>query len=230
MSLWQPPPPRDDLAGMRLAYPDRPLRGEDLPPAPGAAFEEWLRQASQSGTVEPNAMVLGTAGEDGRPVSRTVLLKGLQDDGFVFYTNYQSRKARHLAARPWASLLFPWYDLHRQVSVVGEVVQLPPEESDAYFASRPRESQVAAWGSQQSQPVASRAELDAGYDRQVARFRSEPLTRPPHWGGYVVRPTLVEFWQGRPSRMHDRLVFESRSGLPASVDDPAAWRLTRWSP
>ena len=230
MSLWEPPPPRADLAAMRLAYPDRPLRRGDFPPAPGPAFEGWLRTAVESAIPEPNAMVLGTSGEDGRPVSRTVLLKGIDDTGFVFFTNYQSRKARHLGARPWASLLFPWYELHRQVSVVGEVARLPAPESDDYFASRPHGSQVAAWSSQQSQRVSSREELDVGYREQTARFEGAEVPRPPQWGGYVVRPVLVEFWQGRPSRMHDRLVFESTTGTPAKLDDSAAWSLARWSP
>jgi pyridoxamine 5'-phosphate oxidase len=226
MSQWPP----DHLAGLRLAYDRPPLREGDLPAAPGPAFAAWFADAEAAGVVEPNAMVLGTVGTDGVPASRTVLLKGLTGAGFVFYTNTRSRKGRQLAARPWASLLFPWYPLFRQVIVQGAVGQVAEAEADAYVGGRPVDSQLGAWASRQSAPVAGRAELEASLEQARERFGAGPVPRPPYWSGYEVRPVLVEFWQGQPSRLHDRLVFVTASGEPAPLADATAWRLERWSP
>ena len=150
-------------------------------------------------------MTLATAGADCRPSARLVLLKGFDASGFVFYTNYESRKARELAANPWAALVFFWPQLARQVRIEGRVEPVAPHESDAYFHSRPRGSQLGAWASHQSQVISSRAVLDQRMQELTAAYQARPVPRPPYWGGYRLAPTLVEFWQGRPNRLHDRL-------------------------
>lgn len=186
-------------------------------------FTRWLREAAERGVYEPNAMVLGTIGADGAPQSRTVLLRGVDERGFVFYTDRSSRKGQALAAHPTATLLFPWYALHRQVIVTGEVSFVTDAESDAYWESRPYGSQVAATASEQSRPVAGRAELEARV--RVAEDRHPSgidVPRPPRWGGYRVTPTRVEFWQGRTSRLHDRLVF--------TRPDDGVWTVERLQP
>ena len=170
---------------------------------------------------EPNAMVLSTCGRDGRPSSRTVLLKGLDGRGFVFYTNYDSRKGRELEGNPRASLLFPWVALERQVIVEGAVTRVAREESEAYFHSRPRLSQLAAWASQQSSIVAGRAVLEDAMRAVDAKHAGREVPVPPHWGGYRLSPESVEFWQGRRSRLHDRLRYRRDGG---------AWTVERLSP
>lgn len=170
-------------------------------------FRRWLAEAADQ--PEPNAMVVSTVDATGAPTSRTVLLRGIDDDGaLVFFTNRQSRKGRALAANPAVSILFPWYALQRQVIVLGTATPLPAERDDAYFASRPRGSQLSAWASHQSESVASRAALEEQMAEVTARFADdEVVPRPPHWGGYRVEPREIEFWQGRRSRLHDRVVF-----------------------
>jgi pyridoxamine 5'-phosphate oxidase len=226
MSMWPP----EGLAGLRRSYQGQPLLEDDLPSTPADLFSQWFADAEASGVVEPNAMTLGTVGDDGRPASRTVLLKGLTAQGFVFYTNTGSRKARHMAAQPWVSLLFPWIPITRQVGVQGQVHRVPDEAADAYFASRPRGSQLGAWASRQSSVLPDRAALDAALAQVGERFGDGPVPRPPDWGGYEVRPVLVEFWQGQPSRLHDRLLFVSVDGRPASLGEAEGWRVERWSP
>ncbi len=168
----------------------------------------WFAAAVDAGLPEPNAMVLATATPEGRPSARTVLLKHVDEDGFVFVTNYTSRKGAELATNPYASLVFGWFAMSHQVVVEGEVSRISPAESAAYFATRPRESQVGAWASPQSQVIASRAELDAAEAAIVERFAGDvEIPVPPHWGGFRLRPTSVEFWQGRTGRLHDRLRF-----------------------
>ncbi len=215
-----------DLARLRREYGDRGLDLPDLDPDPVTMFRRWLDDTVSSGLHEPNAMVVSTVSTQGRPSSRLVLLKGLDAAGFVFYTNLDSRKAEEIGANPAVSLLFPWHDLQRQVRVEGVASRVSAEEDEAYFASRPRESQLGAWASPQSRVVASRSALDERYGGVLAQFAElDAVPLPPFWGGLRVRPESVEFWQGRKGRMHDRLVYRK------SADDPhAPWRVDRLAP
>lgn len=191
---------------MRHEYARAGLDETDLAGDWLTQFRRWLDDATAAGLAEPNAMIVASAGADGRPNARTVLLKGLDERGFVFYTNYGSRKGQELEANPYASLVFPWHAVDRQVRVSGPVSRVDRAETDAYFASRPRESQLGAWASEQSTVVPDRAFVDAAYDRTSDRFAgTERIPAPPHWGGLRVEPDAVEFWQGRIGRLHDRL-------------------------
>ncbi|MEU4696857.1 pyridoxamine 5'-phosphate oxidase [Nonomuraea dietziae] len=192
------------LAGLRRTYEGRPLLETDVAADPITQFTRWFEEALEAGLPEPNAMVVATASAGGRPSARTVLLKGYDEQGFVFFTNYESRKGRDLAENARASLLFPWHPIRRQVRVEGSVARLTHEESAAYFNSRPYGSRIAAWASRQSAVVRSREELDARYAELAARWPEEPPV-PDFWGGFRVVPTEVEFWQGQLERMHDRL-------------------------
>jgi pyridoxamine 5'-phosphate oxidase len=221
----------DPLAAMRRNYSQAGLDVSDLAPDPFAQFRRWLDEAVSAGLVEPNAMVLATATADGKPSARTVLLKGFDDAGFVFYSNYSSRKGVEIAANPRASLLFPWHALERQVVVEGPVSALAREESAAYFATRPRASRLASWASSQSSVIGSRAELEeryAAYERQwpVDGPGEGPeegeVPVPDWWGGYRVGVEAAEFWQGRPSRLHDRLRYRP--------DDRGGWVVERLAP
>ncbi|HYO38924.1 MAG TPA: pyridoxamine 5'-phosphate oxidase [Nocardioidaceae bacterium] len=219
--------PSPDLGRLRREYGDRGLDVPDLEPDPIAMFRRWLDDTVQAGVHEPNAMVVATVSADGRPSARLVLLKGLDERGFVFYTNLSSRKGEDIAANPAVSLLFPWHDLQRQVRVEGTASGVDAEESEAYFASRPRESQLGAWASPQSQVVPSRSTLDERYGGVLARFAdADAVPLPPFWGGFRVAPEAVEFWQGRKGRMHDRLVYRR------TPDDPreAGWAVARLAP
>ena len=202
-----------DLRSLRQEYAAAGLDEADLEPDPVTMFQRWFAEVRDV-VHEPNAMVVSTVSPEGQPSSRMVLLKGVSDDGFVFFTNTASRKGRELAANPRCALLFPWHPLERQVRVDGVASALPPEAVAEYFAVRPRGSQLGAWASHQSRPVAGREELAAAYAEVQARFADVPdgeLPVPEEWGGYVVLPSVVEFWQGRPGRMHDRLVY-TRAG------------------
>ena len=217
---------RPDLGALRREYGDHGLDTPDLAPDPMEMFRRWLDEAVASGLHEPNAMVVATVSPDGRPSARLVLLKSLDDRGFVFFTNYESRKGREIDAHPEVSLLFPWHDLQRQVRVEGTATRVTREESEAYFAGRPRESQLGAWASPQSRVVASRAALDERYGGVLAQFADlDDVPVPPHWGGFRVAPEEVEFWQGRKGRMHDRLVYRR-----VEPDPHAPWTVQRLAP
>jgi len=211
------------LADLRQTYSQRTLTEADVQPDAVRQFQAWLDEALAARLDEPTAMTLSTVNEAGQPAARIVLLKGLPDDeGFLFFTNYESRKGQELATSPLAALTFFWPGLERQVRVEGRVEKASEEVSTEYFQSRPRSSQVGAWASPQSQPIRSREELEQREQDVAARFAElEPLPRPEHWGGYVLRPHRVEFWQGRPSRLHDRIVFELHGGN---------WRTSRLAP
>jgi pyridoxamine 5'-phosphate oxidase len=205
----------------------------DLAADPIDQFARWLAEVVKLGIPEPNAMVLSTVDADGQPSSRHVLLKDVGVDGFVFFTNYGSRKGRELAANPRASLCFPWFCIGRQVIVTGVVSKVTQAQTDAYFGSRPRTSQLGAWASaHQSQVVASRAVLDAAYAEAAARFGSvDPIPTPPFWGGFRLAPATVEFWQGRNARLHDRLRYrltEVSNGSDGGASAP--WFVERLSP
>lgn len=211
-----------DLQHMRRVYTQESLYEADVPASPMRFFKHWFDEACAAEQPEPNTMILSTVDAQGRPRSRAVLLKELQPDGgLVFYTNYESDKGRELSQHPEVSLVFVWLGLERQVRIEGTVTRLSEAESDAYFALRPRESQLGAWASQQSDVVPDRATLEQHFRENRARFEGEDVPRPAYWGGYVVTPRYVEFWQGRPGRMHDRLCFEATEGH---------WRLTRRMP
>ena len=211
-----------DLASLREDYSRAGLTEDDLAPDPISFFHRWLREAVEAGLHEPNAMVVSTTSPDGLPSSRMVLLKGLPAEGFVFFTNTHSRKGEELAANPHCALLFPWHPLERQVRVEGVATPLEEDIVAAYFASRPRGSRLGAWASHQSRVVAGREELAAADAAAAARVPDDaPVPVPEEWGGYVVRPETVEFWQGRPGRMHDRLVYRRT---------PSGWATERLAP
>jgi pyridoxamine 5'-phosphate oxidase len=201
-----------DLASLREDYSRAGLTEDDLAPDPISFFHRWLREAVEAGLHEPNAMVVSTASADGLPSSRMVLLKGLPAEGFVFFTNTHSRKGEELAANPHCALLFPWHPLERQVRVTGEVWPVDDDEVARYFATRPRESQLGAWASEQSAVIGGRDVLEERFAAAEQRWpEGTAVPPPPSWGGYRVVPDAVEFWQGRVGRMHDRLRYR-RSG------------------
>jgi pyridoxamine 5'-phosphate oxidase len=212
--------PALDLAALREEYARAGLDEADLAADPVTMFDRWMGEAHDAIRHDANAMVVSTVGADGQPSSRMVLLKGLSDEGFVFFTNTGSRKGAELAGNARCALLFPWHVLERQVRVEGTAAALPRADVEAYFSSRPHGSQLGAWASHQSKVVAGRAELEDAYADAAARF-PDRVPVPDEWGGYVVRPEVVEFWQGRTSRMHDRLVY--RRG-------PQAWTIERLAP
>lgn len=193
------------LADLRKDYSLSGLTEKDLARDPFRQFEKWFQEAEAAKLPEPNAMTLATATRDGRPSARTVLLKGLDGRGFVFFSNYESRKGRELELNPPVTLVFPWIALERQVIVEGTASRVAREESEAYFATRPRASQLAAWGSTQSSIIPGRSVLEESFKALEKKYAGADVPAPPHWGGWRVAPETVEFWQGRRSRLHDRL-------------------------
>jgi pyridoxamine 5'-phosphate oxidase len=210
----------DELASLRKSYERAELDESSAAADPVQQFSLWLDQAVAAQIPEPNAMTLATVGADGRPSTRIVLIKGFDARGFVWYTNYQSRKGRELQAHPLAALQFHWVELERVVRIEGRVEKTNDDESDRYFASRPLDSRIGAWASPQSEVIASRAVLVANAAKIGARYLLNP-PRPPHWGGFRLLPDTFEFWQGRQSRLHDRLRYRL---------DGSAWRLERLAP
>jgi len=212
----------EDLAAMRVSYEQEALDEPDLAATWHEQLLRWLGEAIRAGLAEPNAMVLATADGDSRPSSRTVLCKVLDARGVVFFTNYSSAKSHDLTATGLASATFPWFAVQRQAHVYGPVEKVSPAETAAYWATRPRGSQVGAWASAQSQVVGGRVALEAAFADAERRFADAGrIPVPPHWGGWRIRPQTVEFWQGRPNRMHDRLVYDRSGG---------EWRLKRLAP
>jgi len=210
-----------DLAAFRKEYSDRGLTREELLTDPVAQFSEWFAQATELGLHEPNAMTLATVDESGMPYQRTVLLKYFDGDGFVFFTNYASRKAKHMEQNPKVSLLFPWITLERQVIIQGSVEKISTVESLKYFASRPRESQIGAWVSNQSEVITSRKFLMQKLAEIREKFAHGEIPLPSFWGGYRVVPQMIEFWQGGPARLHDRFLYRHNA---------STWEIDRLSP
>jgi pyridoxamine 5'-phosphate oxidase len=206
----------------RISYERGALEESSLAPSPHEQFARWFEEALESGSIaEPNAMVLSTVNADARPSARIVLLRGYDERGFVFFTNYESEKGRDLAENPHCALLLYWGPLERQIRIEGTAFKLDPEESDVYFARRPRGHRLGAWASPQSRVIPSRAYLDDRMAAEERRFADREVDRPPFWGGYRVVPVRFEFWQGRPNRVHDRIVYRREAG---------PWRTERLAP
>jgi len=211
-----------NLANMRSDYHRGKLHRADLHANPIEQFNIWMTEACAAGIVEPTAMSLATVAEDGQPLLRTVLLKRLDERGFVFFTNLESRKARHLAKNPHVSLLFPWLPLERQVVVTGEAMQLSTSDVLRYFLTRPHDSQLSAWASRQSSVISSRKLLEMEWEHLKAKFGAGQVPLPSFWGGYCVQPTTIEFWQGRANRLHDRFEYTRQAD--------GAWVANRLAP
>lgn len=213
---------REDIASIRKEYTQAELTEQSVLKNPFEQFEKWFQQALDSEITEPTAMVLSTVNANDQPFQRTVLLKTFNEEGFVFYTNYESRKASHLDQNPKVSLLFPWYTLERQVAITGQVEKVSTKESLKYFLSRPKGSQLGAWVSNQSEVITSRSILETKLAQMKQKFKDGKIPLPDHWGGYRVIPDTIEFWQGRKSRLHDRIFFQKE------IDN--SWNISRLSP
>jgi pyridoxamine 5'-phosphate oxidase len=210
------------IADLRREYTQRGLNEAEVDPDPFIQFRAWFDQALQANLPEPNAMTLATATPDGKPSARVVLLKSFDDRGFMFYTNYLSRKGGEIEDNPWAALVFFWPEMERQVRIEGRIERATAQESDAYFASRPIGSRLGALASPQSQVIADRRLLEERLAVLTRTYQEQPIPRPPHWGGYRVIPTAIEFWQGRPNRLHDRLRYR--------LTPEQGWMLERLAP
>ena len=213
-----------DVEGLRARYERTGFDVGDVDPDPYVQVERWMEEWATVAPNEPSAVVLATADADGRPAARTVLLRGFDRNGCTVFTSYESRKGGHLAANPHGALLFSWVPILRQVHLRGPVHRVAREESEAYFATRPRGSQLAAWASHQSSVLADRAELEGRFADAEARYQGQDVPCPPYWGGYLLEPEEIELWQGRANRMHDRLRYEPDPGMPTG------WRIVRLSP
>jgi pyridoxamine 5'-phosphate oxidase len=209
------------LADLRREYALQELSEDSVAADPFVQFANWFDEYLSSGPPEPSAVVVSTVGDDGSPSSRVVLLKGFDPDGFVFFTNYESKKGRDISLNPSVALHFFWPELERQVAIAGRAERTSREESEAYFASRPSASRLGAWASKQSEHLSSRKELEDRLEEIRSRFNDEDIPCPPSWGGFRVVPTRFEFWQGRPSRLHDRICYELENG---------DWRILRLYP
>jgi|SRR5436190_9985208 len=212
----------DGMADIRKNYQQKNLMEENADPNPFKQFEYWWQDAIEAKVDEVNAMTLATASMDAVPSARTVLLKGFSEQGFIFFSNYNSYKGQQLAENPKACLVFFWKELERQIRITGLVMKLNNEENDNYFYSRPFASQVGAVASPQSQVIESRQWLDDKFNRLEQELNTENIQRPPHWGGYIVRPVIIEFWQGRPGRLHDRLQY--------TLEENGNWKIERLAP
>lgn len=210
------------VTDLRIEYDPPPLRRDTLSKNPLEQFKLWLDEAIAADIIEPQAMTLSTANIDGIPSARTVLLRGYDERGFLFYTNYQSQKGHELAENPHAALTFYWAVLHRQVRIAGTVSRVSSEESDSYFKSRPEGSKLGAWASKQSQVLRSRTELETDVKEFEAEFQGKEIPRPMYWGGYRLAPDMIEFWQGQPSRLHDRFRYVQ--------DNADRWIIQRLAP
>lgn len=211
-----------DIASIRKEYAQKSLDEKDVFANPLKQFQSWFSEAIEAEVPEPNAMHLATTDAHGKPHGRIVLLKGLENGGFVFFTNYQSHKGMQLAANGYASLTFFWAELERQVRIEGKVTKVSAQESDQYFLSRPAGSRIGAWVSPQSQKIPNRAYLEKRLEELMAEFEGKEVNRPPHWGGFTLQAEAIEFWQGRPSRLHDRILYE--------INADGTWEINRLAP
>ena len=206
---------------LRHDFAKQTLDKKDVNENPILQFEKWFKEAVDAKVNEPNAMTVATASPEGRPSARILLLRNFDENGFVFYTNYTSRKGGEILKNPYASLLFFWPELERQVRIEGKLTKQSAEESDKYFKTRPRTSKLGAWTSEQSRVVTSRSALDEEYKKLSEKYPGEDVPRPIYWGGYILEPTSIEFWQGRPSRLHDRLLY---------TKEKSSWKIERLAP
>ncbi len=210
------------IGEIRKVYQLQFLLEKDIDINPIRQFERWWQQALESKIEEPNAMTLATCNTSGKPSARIVLLKEIKKTGFVFFTNYLSRKGKEIERNPFVSLLFFWKELERQIRIEGEISKISKKESDAYFSTRPTESRIGAWSSPQSEVIKNREVLKKNVIDYTQKFGLQNIPRPPHWGGYIVHPSLVEFWQGRPGRLHDRIQYTSNK--------KGTWKIERLAP
>jgi len=211
-----------DLGAIRKDYRLQSLLEKDVDANPIKQFEKWFQQAMNSGIEEPNAMTLATCTTNGKPSARIVLLKGIKENGFVFFTNYNSKKGKQIHDNPFACLVFLWKELERQVRIEGEIKKISEQESDEYFATRPIESRIGAWSSPQSEVIKNREILEKNVSAYTNKFQSQNIPRPSYWGGYILKPTLIEFWQGRTGRLHDRLQY--------TIGKNGSWIIERLAP
>lgn len=210
-----------ELNKMRQEYRSGNLDEKEMPSNPLDQFRNWFEEAISSGITEPNAMTVATSTAEGKPSARVVLLKEMNDNGFIFFTNYNSRKGHELITNPFVAVVFDWHDIERQVRIEGIIEKVDENESDAYFNIRPNESKLGAWASPQSKIVSGREELEELEKSYAIRFKGNEIPRPPHWGGFLIKPTMIEFWQGRPNRMHDRMAYYKNG---------SNWELRRLAP